>query len=184
MSSRPALFLDRDGVINVDHAYVIRREDFEFIDGIFDLCRAAKKLGYLIIVVTNQAGIGRGYYTEADFMELTAWMRDAFSRKGAPIDGVYYCPYHPEHGIGDYKVDAPCRKPFPGMLFQAAQEHDVDLSKSVLIGDKFSDIEAGVAAGVGRNFLYCHDRASPKLPDENLISNLLDVIPALERDCS
>lgn len=153
-SGRSALFLDRDGVVNVDHGYVCRPEEFEFIDGIFDLCRAAQRQGYLIIVITNQAGIGRGYYSEADFIALTDWMVERFAGEAISIDGVYFCPFHPEHGIGRYKADAACRKPNPGMILQAAEEHRIDLANSVLVGDKPSDIAAGVAAGVGRRFLY------------------------------
>lgn len=101
-----ALFLDRDGVINVDTAYVHRPDRFVFIDGIFDVCRHARKLGYLIVVVTNQAGIGRGYYTEHDFATLTNWMQQQFSQQEAHIDHVYHCPYHPVHGIGNYKRES------------------------------------------------------------------------------
>jgi len=155
MSPVPALFLDRDGVINVDRGYVHKKEDFEFIEGIFDLCKAAKKWGYLLFVITNQAGIARGYYSEEDFLELTNWMCAVFEEKGIKIDKVYYCPYHPEHGIGRYKVDSFYRKPGPGMILEAAREFGVDLAKSVLIGDKESDIQAGLAAGVGCNLLYC-----------------------------
>ena len=154
MNNSPALFLDRDGVINVDHAYVCRQEDFEFIDGVFDLCREAKQLGYLIFVVTNQAGIGRGYYSEKDFLKLTDWMCRIFTSKGIVIDGVYFCPFHSEHGVGKYKLDSDCRKPKPGMILQAAAEYPVDLKRSLLVGDKKSDIQAGVAAGIGRNLLY------------------------------
>ena len=152
--SRPALFLDRDGVINIDHAYVSKQEDFEFIDGIFELCRSAKQLGFLICVVTNQAGIGRGYYTEKDFLELTAWMCGVFSEEGCEIDKVYFCPTHPEHGIGEYKTDSQFRKPGPGMVLEAAQELDIDLGKSILVGDKESDIQAGIAAGIKCNLLF------------------------------
>ena len=154
LNTRPALFLDRDGVINIDHGYVVRREQFEFIDGIFDLCASAKKLGYLIFVVTNQAGIARGCYSERDFAELTSWMCRVFSDRGTSIDKVYFCPFHPVHGIGQYKVDSPFRKPRPGMILEAAKDFAVDLKNSILVGDKLSDVEAGIAAGVGRNLLY------------------------------
>ncbi len=152
---RPALFLDRDGVINIDHAYVHRRENFDFVEGIFDLCRLAHERGYLIFVVTNQAGIGRGKYTEQDFHALTDWMCEVFRAEGAPITQVYFCPYHAEHGVGAYKLDSPFRKPNPGMILQAALEFDVDLAASVLLGDSETDIQAGVTAGVGRNLLFC-----------------------------
>ena len=151
---RRALFLDRDGVINVDHGYVSRQEDFHFVDGIFELCRAAKRHGYLIIVITNQAGIGRGYYTEEAFWTLTDWMCGVFRAEGADIDKVYFCPTHPEHGIGKFRVESDFRKPGPGMLLQAADDFRLDLPGSLLVGDKESDIQAGIAAGVGRNVLF------------------------------
>lgn len=154
MKARPALFLDRDGVINIDHSYVHRKEDFHFIDGIFDLCLEAKRLGFRIFVVTNQAGIGRGYYTEQDFHVLTEWMQAKFMEQGVEIDATYFSPYHPEHGIGAYRKDADCRKPRPGMLLRASHEFPIDLARSVLIGDKYSDIQAGIAAGVGCNLLF------------------------------
>lgn len=149
--SRPALFLDRDGVINEDLPYVHRVEDFRFMDGIFALVQAAQQAGYLIVVVTNQAGIGRGFYTEDDFWTLTRWMVDQFAQQGCHIDGVYFCPTHPEHGLGEYRIESVFRKPGPGMLLRAAQELRIDLARSLLIGDKHSDIQAGMAAGVGVN---------------------------------
>lgn len=151
---RPALFLDRDGVINIDHAYVHKREDFDFVDGIFDLVRTARERGYLVFVITNQAGIGRGKYTEADFHVLTDWMCGEFASRGAPIDKVYFCPYHAEHGIGHYKAESEFRKPNPGMILQAAREFGVDLAASVLLGDMETDIEAGKRAGVGTTILF------------------------------
>lgn len=154
MGTYQALFLDRDGVINIDHAYVCKPDTFEFIDGIFELCRKAKELGYLIFVITNQAGIGRGYYTEQDFLTLTDWMIGEFKKQNVEIDKVYFCPSHPEHGIGKYKVDSPNRKPNPGMILQAKKEFDIDLARSILIGDKESDIQAGIAAGVAVNVLF------------------------------
>ena len=147
--SQPALFLDRDGVINVDHGYVHKPEDVEFVDGIFELVAAAKRAGYLVVVVTNQAGIGRGYYSEDDFHALMDWMKARFVERGGQVDAVYFCPYHPEHGIGEYRRESDCRKPAPGMLLQAARDLDIDLASSIFVGDKPSDMAAGRAAGVG-----------------------------------
>jgi D-glycero-D-manno-heptose 1,7-bisphosphate phosphatase len=146
---KPALFLDRDGVINVDHAYVHKKEDFHFIDGIFELVAAAKQAGYLVVVVTNQAGIGRGLYSEREFHELMAWVGEQFASRGGKIDAVYFCPYHPEHGVGEYRRESNNRKPAPGMLLQAAADLDIDLAHSIMVGDKSSDMEAGFAAGLG-----------------------------------
>ena len=154
-----ALLLDRDGVINTEKGYVHRRQDFHFREGIFDLCRAAQILRYLPVVVTNQAGIARGYYTESEFGELTDWMLQEFAQHGVSIARVYYCPYHPVYGIGKYKYDSADRKPKPGMLLQARTDLNLDLTASILIGDKLSDIEAGTAAGVGTNILLCSSAA-------------------------
>ena len=158
---RPALFLDRDGVINVDHGYVHKPEQVSFIPGIFELVARARAAGMAVVVVTNQAGIGRGYYSEADFLAFTAWMQAAFERRGAPIDRVYFCPDHPEHGLGAYKRDTPMRKPGPGMLLQAAQELQLDLARSVMVGDTENDMLAGIAAGVGRTLRFHHDTSGP-----------------------
>lgn len=155
----PALFLDRDGVININHGYVHKREQFDFIDGIFDLVKEARQRRYKVVVITNQAGIGRGYFSESDFHVLTNWMLKEFSSSGAPIDRVYFSPFHPTAGVGDYLKDDFSRKPHPGMILQAQYDLGVDLLSSVLVGDKESDIQAGCAAGVGTNLLF-----SPRRP--------------------
>ena len=181
---RRALFLARDGVINIDRGYVSAPNQFEFLEDIFEVCRRAKQLDYLLFVVTNQAGIGRGYYTEREFLNLTDWMCAVFRARGAPIDKVYYCPFHPVAGIGPYKIDSPLRKPAPGMILQAAAEYQIDLPRSVLVGDKESDIRAGTAAGIGCNLLYhpcgeasedCRGSAAAAV-----IEKLAEVIPFLE----
>ncbi|MBD3801170.1 MAG: D-glycero-beta-D-manno-heptose 1,7-bisphosphate 7-phosphatase [Campylobacterales bacterium] len=145
----PALFLDRDGVINVDTDYLYRIEDFEFIDGIFELCTAYQARGFLIVVVTNQSGIARGRYSEADFDRLTAWMVEEFSKRGVKIAGIYSCPHHPE-----VTGACSCRKPEPGMLLQAAEELGIDLTRSVMVGDKERDIVAAHRAGVRETYLF------------------------------
>jgi len=142
-----ALFLDRDAMINVERGYVHRRESFEFIIEIFELCRAAQSLGHLVVVATNQAGIARGYYSESDFHDLTDTMIAQFATQQVSITRVYYCPSHPTFGVDQYKYESPDRKPNPGMLFRATADLDLDLASTMLIGDKPSDIEAGCAAG-------------------------------------
>jgi D-glycero-D-manno-heptose 1,7-bisphosphate phosphatase len=145
----PALFLDRDGVVNVDHGYVHRIDQFDFLPGIFELARfVAQDLRWPIVVVSNQSGIGRGLFDEAAHAALTAWMCERFREQQAPIARAYHCPYHPEHGIGDYRCEHDWRKPKPGMILQAAADLDLDLSRSVLIGDRLSDMEAAAAAGI------------------------------------
>ena len=150
---KKALFLDRDGVINIEKNYVYKIEDFEFVDGIFELCRKYQEEGYLLFVITNQAGIARDYYTEEDFQTLTTWMLDEFKKEGIKITKVYYCPHHPE-----FTGECACRKPKPGMILQAEKEFDLDLRNSVLIGDKMSDIEAGKVAGVSKCYFVKHNQ--------------------------
>ena len=143
-----ALFLDRDGVINKEKNYLYKIEDFEFIDGVFETCKYFQEKGYLIIVITNQAGIARGKYTEDDYQTLTNWMIKEFEKNNIKISKVYYCPHHP-----DFSGDCECRKPNPGMILQAKKDFDIDLSQSILVGDKNSDIEAGINAGIKMNYL-------------------------------
>ena len=138
------LFLDRDGVINVDHGYVYKAEDFEFIKDIFDLIRLFVDAGYLIFVLTNQSGIGRGYYTEEDLKQLTNWMKDKFRMHGIHIEAVYYCPHAPEENCY-------CRKPKIGMIDQALQSYNINLSDSWMIGDKQSDIDLAKNANIGKS---------------------------------
>jgi len=154
MTARRALFLDRDGVINIDHSYVHRPDQCEFVDGIFDMTRAFTERGYLPVIVTNQAGIGRGLYSEEDFQAFMAWMLDAFRKQNIEIAAVYHCPDHPTAGIGAYRRENDWRKPGPGMMLQAAKDLDLDLGGSWCVGDKMSDIEAARAAGVGTHILY------------------------------
>ncbi|TAM01267.1 MAG: D-glycero-beta-D-manno-heptose 1,7-bisphosphate 7-phosphatase [Paraburkholderia sp.] len=151
---RRALFLDRDGVINVDIGYLHRAEDCVFVPGIFELVREARKAGYDVFVVTNQAGIARGYYSEETFAAFTKWMLEQFAAQGAPITQVYYCPHHPSAGIGEYGVVCECRKPAPGMLLRAATEHHIDLGRSVMVGDSLTDMQAAKAAKVGEYYLF------------------------------
>jgi D-glycero-D-manno-heptose 1,7-bisphosphate phosphatase len=148
-----ALFLDRDGVVNVEIGYLHRVEDVQFVPGIFSLCRTAMGLGYRLVVVTNQAGIARGYYTEADFEALMTWMGGELRAEGVQLDAVYYCPYHPEHGVGEYRREHEDRKPGTGMLRRAAREFGVSLADSVMVGDRCSDIAAANCAGLRQAFL-------------------------------
>jgi D-glycero-D-manno-heptose 1,7-bisphosphate phosphatase len=149
-----AIFLDRDGVINTEVGFVWKPEDITFVPGIFDFCRRAKELGYLLIIVTNQSGIARGLFTEDDFEALMYWMEERFTLEDCPLADWYYCPHHPEAGQGEYKKDCDCRKPRPGMIVQAARDWDIDLPRSILIGDTARDIEAANAAGVGNAVLF------------------------------
>lgn len=146
---RPALFLDRDGVINVDRGYVSRIADFEWMPGIFDVARAARELGLPVVVVTNQSGIGRGYYSEDDFLALMAFVRERFSSEGAPLTAVYHCPFHPDAIEERFRdPDHSWRKPRPGMLLAAGDDLGIDLPRSIMLGDRIVDLQAGAAAGI------------------------------------
>jgi D-glycero-D-manno-heptose 1,7-bisphosphate phosphatase len=152
-----AAFLDRDGVINIDHAYVGRWEDFEFVPGAIDAMRRLHQAGYALVVVTNQSGIARGKYSEADFLALTAQMKDYLLARQVPLAAVEFCPHLPDGQLAQYRQNCDCRKPAPGMILRAARNLQLDLSLSVLFGDKPSDIEAAHAAGLGRAFLVAKD---------------------------
>lgn len=151
---RPALFLDRDGVINEEVHYLWRPEDCRIVPGIIPLLKTAHELGYMTVVITNQAGIGRGMYSEEQFHLLMSHIQNELAKDDARLDAIYFSPFHPEHGVGEYRRDTDCRKPAPGMILRAAAEHQLDLQRSVLVGDRCTDIAAGAAAGIPHLFLY------------------------------
>ncbi len=174
MALHKALFLDRDGVINEEVNYLYRREDVRWVEGIVPLCLTAQSLGYKLVVVTNQAGIARGYYSEQQFQELMAWMGAELARDGVTLDAVYFSPYHPE-GIGEYKRDHPDRKPNPGMMLRAARELDLDLGQSILIGDRCTDIAAAKAAGLRQAFLIAGTERSSCPGNSIAVNSLVEV---------
>ena len=177
-----ALFLDRDGVINVDRGYIHRSDQFDFIPGIFELARFwTNELRRQIIVITNQSGIGRGYFGECAYEDLTQWMCNRFEAEDTSIARVYHCPYHPLHGIGEYRRDHPWRKPNPGMILQAVSDLDLDPAQSAILGDKMSDIEAGAAAGIGLRILVAsHDaKESEGAPPHEVVANLSEALVLL-----
>ena len=139
-----ALFLDRDGVINIDRQYVYQIEKFEFVPGIFDLCQTAQQLGYKLIIITNQSGIDLGYYTVQDFEQVSAYMLGEFEKRQIHIDELYWCQFM-------QSID---HKPYPGLFIKAKYKYDLDMKASFSIGDKETDISAGVNAGVGTNILF------------------------------
>lgn len=142
---RPAVFLDRDGTLNVEKEYLHRLEDWEWIPGAVEAIRQINQMGYLVIVVTNQAGVARGYYGESDVHALHGKVDEMLSTEGARIDGYYYCPHHP--GYGEIR-DCTCRKPEPGMLLAAQRDFGIDMTRSFMVGDKALDVEAAQRAGV------------------------------------
>lgn len=167
---KKALFLDRDGVINVEKEYLYKIEDFEFIDGIFELCRYYQNLGYMIFIVTNQSGIARGYYSEYDFEHLTEWMLQKFKNKDITIHKVYHCPHLP-----DINATCNCRKPEPGMILEAKKEFSVDLTHSLMIGDKERDIEAALNAGIKETYLFDEDNKIKKSKATKIVHKLDEI---------
>lgn len=165
-----ALFLDRDGVVNVEKDYLFKIEDFEFIDGIFELCLHYQELGYLIFVVTNQSGIARDYYSEKDFSTLTTWMINEFFKNNINISKVYYCPHYPR-----ISGKCSCRKPNNGMLLEAKEEFDLNMANSIIIGDKERDIEAGLNAGLSETYLFDESKTIKESKATKIVSDFTEI---------
>ena len=168
---KKALFLDRDGVINVEKEYLYKQEDFEFVEGIFELCRYFQVKGYLIFVVTNQSGIARGFYSEEDFDTLSQWMLEAFEKEGITLSHIYHCPHHPK-----ISGACTCRKPKPGMLLQAKEAYGIDMEHSIMIGDKERDIEAGLNAGLHVSYLFDESQTVTESKATHIVSSLKEII--------
>ena len=151
-----AVFFDRDGIVNVDTQYIYKIEDFVYVDGFLDLFKSCKNKGYLLFIVTNQSGIGKGYYSLQDFLKLSSFMQDDLkSRLGFSFDKIYYCA----HDV-DFKCER--RKPNIGMIKQALNDFDIDLKQSYIIGDKESDVEAGINSGINTTILFSTKNVASK----------------------
>ena len=166
------IYLDRDGVINEDFGYVSKIENFKFINGVFEACKEFLTLGYELIVVTNQSGIGRNYYSEDEFLELTKYMRNEFKKEDIDILNVYYCPHNPDE-------DCSCRKPKAGMILQSLNDFEIDLNNSWLIGDKISDIECAKNANIPNRILINENIVDSK--DFLLAKSLLDSVKYIKK---
>jgi D-glycero-D-manno-heptose 1,7-bisphosphate phosphatase len=173
-SARPAVFLDRDGVVNVDRGHVHRVQDFNFMPGALATCRQLASAGFVLVVVTNQAGIARGSYSIEDFRLLSEWMAAQFAQAGAPLGGIYFCPHHPAGSVPALSESCACRKPEPGMILTAAKDLRLDLARSALVGDKWSDIAAGKRAGLDSCLLM----RAPGSAESKQDLAATDVVPA------
>jgi len=160
-----ALFLDRDGIINVDSGYVHKKEDFVFVDGLFDLLKLYQDDGYKLIVVTNQSGIGRGYYSETDYMNITEYMVNELLKEDIKIQAVYHCPHTPDDKCS-------CRKPRSGMFMAAQKDHKLDMKNSIMIGDKVSDMVAAKSAKVATRVLVSNESC---LDATEVVGSLKDI---------
>src|SRR5262245_41089822 len=145
---RPAAFLDRDGVLNIDHGYAYRPEQLEWVEGAAEAVRLLNEAGYYVLVVTNQSGVARGFYDEAAVRSFHAHMQETLAAHGARIDAFYYCPHHPDGSVTSLAVQCRCRKPGPGLLEQAAREWPIDIGASFLIGDRDHDMAAAAAFNI------------------------------------
>ena len=168
-NKKKIVFLDRDGVINIDKHYLYKIEEFEFTDNLFEACKYFISLNYEIIVITNQSGIGRKYFSEDDFKKLTAWMLNEFKKNGIKILDVFYCPHTPNENCS-------CRKPKPGMILQANDKHNIDFENSWLIGDKISDINAGINAGIKNTILITSEylKKTDEINTQHIIKNIIE----------
>lgn len=176
----PAIFLDRDGTINVDHGYVHEIDQFQFIDGVIDACIELKAMGFVLVLVTNQSGIARGKFTEKQFMILTEWMDWSLADRNVDLDGIYYCPHHPEGEVEPFNQVCDCRKPQPGMFLSAKEELNIDMAASYMVGDKVEDMQAAINAGVGYKVLV--KTGKPITAEgEALADKVLDSLAALPK---
>lgn len=151
--SKRTVMLDRDGVINIDKGYVNSPDRFEWTEGAVDAIKYANDAGILVIVITNQSGIARGFYTESEFKTFMIWINTQLRARGAHIDGWYYCPHHPTEGIAPFCIDCECRKPKPGLINKVIYEWDLDPNCCIMVGDKESDIESASKSGI-KGFLF------------------------------
>jgi D-glycero-D-manno-heptose 1,7-bisphosphate phosphatase len=177
---KKAAFLDRDGTINADRGYVYRKEDFMFLPGAVDGMRRIEKLGYRLIIITNQSGIGRGYYTESDYKKLEEWMLRQLKAQEVSVTAVYYCPHHPRAAIQTYARICNCRKPGTGLFEQAVREHHVDMSQSVVIGDKMRDLAICAGTSAKGFLIYCGQQQKRADGIRQLKGGLAEVADILE----
>lgn len=159
-----AIFLDRDGTINIDHGYVSEIDNFEFIEGVIEAMAELKAMGYALVLVTNQSGIGRGYYSEDQFLHLTEWMDWSLADRGVDLDGIYYCPHHPDAIIEEYKKECDCRKPATGMFMDAKAQLNIDMASSYMVGDKKKICWQQKRLALGIKFSFAQEKRLQKRP--------------------
>ncbi len=180
MGGNKAVFLDRDGTINVDKDYLYRIEDFEYIDGAIEGLKALVDLGYMLVVITNQSGIARGFYTEDDYHRINDWMKRDLASRGIKIEATYFCPHLPEGIVKEYAVECDCRKPATGLFWKAAHDLDIDMDHSIAIGDKQRDLSICKESGV--KGILISDIADEDYPSCNSWTDIIEAVKLLSRD--
>lgn len=175
-----AIFLDRDGTINFDNGYIHEIDDFQFIEGVIEAMKKLKKMGFILVVATNQSGLARGIFSEEQFMRLTEWMNWSLANCGVDLDGIYFCPHHPHAVVNRLCQKCYCRKPKPGMLLEAKRHLHIDMTSSYMVGDKLDDMLAGKAAGVDTQVLVRSGKAVTEQANAaaNWIISSLSALPA------
>jgi D-glycero-D-manno-heptose 1,7-bisphosphate phosphatase len=181
---RPAVFIDRDGTISDEVGYVNHPSRFRLLEHSTEALRLLNEAGWLAILVTNQAGVARGYFTEAMVREVHANLAALLEKDGARLDAIYYCAHHPSVGEAPYRLDCDCRKPRPGLINRAAADWEIDLANSWMVGDRFSDVELGRNAGVHSALVLTgygrgeweHQRSSWTMEPEIVADNLLEAV--------
>ena len=170
-------FLDRDGVINYDYGYVHKKSNFKYIENAVNAMSKLNSNGFKIIIVTNQAGIAKGHFTEDEYHSLTEWYVNELKEKKVEIFDIFFCPYHIDSEILKYKKDSFLRKPNPGMFFEAFSKHHIDKNNSFMVGDKVSDIKASLAAGIKNNFLIANESLKSEVLDKTkYVKSLSDAV--------
>jgi D-glycero-D-manno-heptose 1,7-bisphosphate phosphatase len=174
------IFLDRDGVINEDNGYVYRWEDFKFLPGVIESLKQISFFRIPIVIVTNQSGIARGYYTEKDLINLNTKIFDFFKKQNVEILDIFYCPHHSSGCVEQYSIHCKCRKPKPGMMISASKKHDINLHSSIMIGDKESDIESGINAGTKNQFLISKNTSIEQTNATKVYDSLKSCIDSID----
>ncbi|MFY9289040.1 MAG: HAD family hydrolase [Alphaproteobacteria bacterium] len=177
---RRGLLLDRDGVINIDHGYVGKREQVEFMPGVFEFLKAAQDMGYRLAILTNQSGVARGYYTEKDHHDLTVWMLKELGKQGVAIDLTLACFEHIEGTVAEYRRESFWRKPGAGMILEAVQRMALDVSRSAFLGDQLRDMQAAQAGGI-KTCLWLDTKISKAPEGITLVKGFDDALKALKR---
>nr|ADA82647.1 D,D-heptose 1,7-bisphosphate phosphatase [Candidatus Blochmannia vicinus] len=174
-----AIFMDRDGTINVDKSYVHNINNFFFIENVIDAMIILKKMNFFLIIVTNQSGIARGLFTKNDFLLLTKWMIFYLKLYHVHIDAIYFCPHHSKGIVKKFKQTCLCRKPNPGMLLDAKQRFNINMTNSYMVGDTENDMLAGQSAGIGTNVLVCSGKETKKRPEKSIATWIIESLAFL-----